>query len=460
MPRRSPPLRAEAAGPTVPYTSCMAADSAAAPHPQLRFASGLALAPLGADDVAAVAAGVRADLGTDADFAFVFMTPQPAEDAGAMLDAVRGALGTRTLAGCTAAGVIAGTKEIEYADAVTVWAAAAVGDPLELEVAQVEFLDVGDGAFVGMPALRRSADDRPPAAVIVLVDPTTFPADAFIDRLDAQIAEDFGPGAVPVLGGLASGAASPGENKLFVDDQVAEAGAVVAVLRGPVRMQTLVSQGARPVGSPWIVTKADENVLQELAGVPALERLVGTIEALPTDERTLIAENGVLVGQVIDESKVDFGPGDFLVRNLIGVDRSADAVAVGAFVPVGATVQLHVRDAETAEADLAALLATGDAGAAGALLFTCNGRGRNLFGGPDHDATAVAGAFDGIATSGFFCAGEIGPVAGRTFLHGFTASIGLLLPADDERPVAAQTVATEPVATEPIATEPITAEED
>ena len=446
----------------------MAADSAAAPHPQLRFASGLALAPLGADDVAAVAAGVRADLGTDADFAFVFMTPQPAEDAAAMLDAVRGALGTRTLAGCTAAGVIAGTKEIEYADAVTVWAAAAVSttdpttDPttgrLDLEVAQVEFLDVGDGAFVGMPALRRSADDRPPAAVIVLVDPTTFPADAFIDRLDAQIAEDFGPGVVPVLGGLASGAASPGENKLFVDDQVAEAGAVVAVLRGPVRMQTLVSQGARPVGSPWIVTKADENVLLELAGVPALERLVGTIEALPTDERTLIAENGVLVGQVIDESKVDFGPGDFLVRNLIGVDRSADAVAVGAFVPVGATVQLHVRDAQTAEADLAALLATGDAGAAGALLFTCNGRGRNLFGGPDHDATAVAGAFDGIATSGFFCAGEIGPVAGRTFLHGFTASIGLLLPADDDRPVAAEPNAAEPNAAESNAAEPNAAE--
>lgn len=427
----------------------MAADDTAARHPRLRFASGLALAPLGADDVAAVAAGVRADLGADADIAFVFMTPQPSDDAGAMLEAVRSALGAPTIAGCTAGGVIAGTREIEYADAVTVWAAAAVTDAptgaptgagrgaarpqrLELEVAQVEYLDVGDGAFVGMPALRRPDDDRPPAAVIVLADPTTFPADAFIDRLDAQIAEDFGAGVVPVLGGLASGAASPGETRLFVDDQIAEAGAVVAVLRGPVRMQTLVSQGCRPVGSPWIVTNADENVLLELAGMPALQRVVSTIEALPPDERTLIAENGVLIGQVIDESKIDFGPGDFLVRNLIGVDRSADAVAVGALVPVGATVQLHVRDAATADADLAALLATGSADAAGALLFTCNGRGRGLFGRPDHDATAVARAFDGVATTGFFCAGEIGPVAGRTFLHGFTASIGLLLPAHDD----------------------------
>jgi small ligand-binding sensory domain FIST len=168
------------------------------------------------------------------------------------------------------------------------------------------------------------------------------------------------------------------------------------------------------------VTKSDGRVIYELAGRPALERLVELLENLEPGEREL-AQNGIHLGRVIDEHKVEFDRGDFLIRNVLGGDREIGAIAVGDDVEVGATVQFQVRDAESADQDLRELL-TGRR-AKGALVFTCNGRGVHLFGTPDHDAQLINAHVDGGATAGMFCAGEVGPIGDRSFLHGFTASM-------------------------------------
>jgi small ligand-binding sensory domain FIST len=169
-----------------------------------------------------------------------------------------------------------------------------------------------------------------------------------------------------------------------------------------------------------IVTKAERHVIYELAGQPALSRLLGLIESLGHDDRALV-QGGLQLGCVIDESKVTFERGDFLIRNVLGADRDVGAIAVGDEVPVGATVQFQVRDADSADEDLRSLLAGRHA--SGALVFTCNGRGTHLFGRPDHDAELVCDHVDSGAVAGMFCAGELGPVGGRSFLHGFTASV-------------------------------------
>jgi small ligand-binding sensory domain FIST len=198
-------------------------------------------------------------------------------------------------------------------------------------------------------------------------------------------------------------------------------GAVGVFVDGP-EIRSVVSQGCRPIGRPLVVTRANRNFVEELAGAPALERLQ-ELAAAATDEEQALLRTGLHVGVVVDEHRHDFGRGDFLVRNVLGADQASGALAVGEQVEVGQTVQFHVRDAAAADEDLRALL-TGQA-AAGALVFTCNGRGERLFGTPDHDAGVVASILGPIPAAGAFCAGEIGPVGGRNFLHGFTASVAL-----------------------------------
>jgi small ligand-binding sensory domain FIST len=198
---------------------------------------------------------------------------------------------------------------------------------------------------------------------------------------------------------------------------------VGAFLPRALPVRTVVSQGCRPVGAPLVVTHSERNVVYELAGRPALERLQELVDAADADERRLMAA-GLHIGRVIDEHKADFERGDFLVRNVLGADRASGAIAVGDVLEIGATVQFHVRDAITADEDLRALLDGHQAEAA--LVFTCNGRGIRLFGAPDHDAEAVSEVAGDGAVAGFFCAGELGPIGGRNFVHGFTASVALL----------------------------------
>jgi small ligand-binding sensory domain FIST len=204
-------------------------------------------------------------------------------------------------------------------------------------------------------------------------------------------------------------------------------------MHGPVRLRSVVSQGCRPIGRPLLITKAQRNMLQELSGKPALARFSELYPTLTPQEQELV-RGGLHVGRVINEYQDRFGRGDFLVRNVVGADRDSGTLVLGDFVRVGQTVQFHVRDAESADEDLRELLSAAHhsetARPAGALLFTCNGRGTRLFDAPHHDAACIAKVWPELPVAGFFAQGEIGPIGGRNFLHGFTASMLLVEPAE------------------------------
>jgi small ligand-binding sensory domain FIST len=195
------------------------------------------------------------------------------------------------------------------------------------------------------------------------------------------------------------------------------------VIGGPVTAMTLVSQGARPIGPDMVVTKADENVLYELAGAPALDKLEQIVAELAEDDQEL-ASQGLLIGVAMNEYADEHEQGDFLVRGVVGADTYTGAIAIGDVVEVGRTVRFQVRDAGAAGDDLAGLLSRFDVGPLeGALLFSCNGRGRAMFPNSDHDVRVVRNTLGAGGVGGFFAAGEIGPVGGRNHVHGFTASI-------------------------------------
>jgi small ligand-binding sensory domain FIST len=229
------------------------------------------------------------------------------------------------------------------------------------------------------------------------------------------------------MGGIASAGGGPGLAVLMHDGRVEREGAVGVVLRG-VDVRPCVSQGARPIGPEMVITAGEGNVIEELASRPALERIKEAIGELDQLERALAAQ-GLLLGIVIDPNQPEYERGDFLIRGLLDVDDDDGSVTVSEQVRVGQTVRLQVRDGDSADEDLREVLARQLRDLrhppAGALLFTCNGRGAGMFGVDDHDASALDYAFAGAPAAGFFCAGEIGPVGDRNFLHSFTATMAV-----------------------------------
>jgi small ligand-binding sensory domain FIST len=227
---------------------------------------------------------------------------------------------------------------------------------------------------------------------------------------------------------MASAARQPGQNVLFRNDEVLEEGMVGVAIGGPVTVETIVSQGCRPIGNPMIVTRSHENVIEQLGGKPALQVLQESVNSISPADRDLL-EHGLLIGRAISEYREKFTRGDFLVRNVVGVEQDSGAIAMADYIKTGQTVQFHVRDAASADEDLSLLLQNRKmASPTGALLFSCNGRGTRLFDHPGHDIRAVREKTSEIPAAGFFAAGELGPVGHRNFIHGHTASIALFGP--------------------------------
>jgi small ligand-binding sensory domain FIST len=362
----------------------------------------------------------RAALEPPCDLALVFASGHHLGMAKWLLSEVHERLDPRALIGCGAGGTVAGGNELEETPGVVVWAASMPGAELETMHMTAE-RDADGFRLLGLPeSLAAEGEVAADESVIALCDPFSFPAEELLAALERARPR------MPILGGLAS-ASFAGGAVLLRDGDVHTDGAVAIRLRG-VQVLPCVSQGAGPVGPEMTVTRAEANLIAELAGKPAMERLGEVIASLPEREREL-ASSGVLIGLVIDENRPEYARGDFLVRPIIGADRESGAIAIGERVRVGQTVRLQVRDAASADEDLREALraqaqALGSDGAAGALLFTCNGRGSHMFDLPDHDASALEDSL-GVPTAGFFCAGEIGPVGGRNFLHGFTATMAV-----------------------------------
>ena len=260
-------------------------------------------------------------------------------------------------------------------------------------------------------------------AVFFFADPFSTPITRLLPALVNCRGEDK---PLPIIGGMASGASQARYNRLFLDDQALRSGGVGLTISGPLELDCIVSQGCRPIGEHFRVTKVDGNVVLELGGKPALDVLQNLAKRADAKERDFL-QGGLLLGGVIDENRSHFGRGDFLVRSILGIDRKRKGIAAGEFYRLGKTVQFHVRDPQTAVEDLQLLLDSQQlvkqpfAG----LLVTCNGRGRSLFHEDDYDLNIIRERIGEVPIAGFFAAGEIGPIGGRSFLHGHTACLTL-----------------------------------
>ncbi|MCW2500132.1 MAG: hypothetical protein JWN87_1808 [Frankiales bacterium] len=355
----------------------------------------------------AVAAALAPLHGRTPDLAMVFVSGPHAAGAGERALALTGA--TATL-GCTADGVIGGGLGVEGRSAVSVWVG--VLPDARLRTFHLEVMPTdGGAAVIGLPERAPSGDE----AAVLLADPYSFPVDGFVSRAATALA------GLPFVGGVAHGPAGPGSTRLWVDGRTVDRGAVGVLIEGA-SVRTVVSQGCRAVGPAMTVTAASGNVVQGLAGLPALEKVRQVLADLVPPDQAL-ASSGLHLGIAADEYAEEQ---DYLVRGIVGAE--GDGLVVGDLVQVGQTVRLQVRDADAADHGLRSALARcpGQPGS-GALLFSCNGRGGHLFGpsygGASHDVEVVRSTLAADAVAGFFAGGEIGPVAGRTHLHSFTASV-------------------------------------
>lgn len=348
--------------------------------------------------------------GEPADLAVLFASMHHAGSLGRAGSELSGrGLGVHVL-GCTGETIVGEGREVEGEPALAALAIRLPG----VDLRPIRIDDSDDGVEV----LRGLGAD----SMLLLGDPFTFGADPWLKRVNAEV-----PG-LRVLGGMASGSHAPRENRLLLDGTVYEEGAVAIALGGQVAVRTLVSQGCRPIGRPLIVTRTERNLIRELGRRPSVEVLREIFEGLPPDDQERVQE-GLHIGRVINEYQEEFRRGDFLIRNVMGAD-DAGGIAITDVVRVGQTVQFHVRDAGTADEDLRGLIDNErldhpGSRVAGALLFSCNGRGTRLFPEPDHDVGVLRERFGPIPVAGFFAMGELGPIGGQNFLHGYTASVVL-----------------------------------
>lgn len=373
----------------------------------MQWSSSASRAPRLAAAIDEVAATVRAELrGATPDLAVVFVSPHHQDDWERVPVLVRAALGARTLIGCSAGGVIGGGRELEEEPGVSLTAAVLPG--------------------VRITAFHRDAPVPPPVDpgphhFVLLPDPFSFDADSFLRALDAAH-----PGST-VVGGVASGGREPGGNALWLDDVTLHEGVVGLALDGDVTVDTIVAQGCRPIGEPMFVTRSERNVVHDLDGRRAAV-ILQDLYARSTGPDQRLFRQSLFLGIVMREAREQYRQGDFLIRNVLGIEPKSGSLVVGALVHDGMVVQFHLRDARTSADDLDEMLRRHEGTPHGALLFSCLGRGKHLYGVADHDTDAFRARFGSVALGGFFCNGEIGPVQGTTFLHGYTSAFGLFRP--------------------------------
>ena len=395
--------------------------SAGLPGDGMRWAAAASrLADSGAA-AAEVAGSIASALGEDpVDLVLAFFSASHVGGAEPLAHVLRERLRPGCLAGASGHGVVTSDHEIEGEPALSVIAARLPGVAVEPFVLVSEGWDeaLDDAtAFARLAPRVRGAE-----LVLVLGDPFSLELTSLFAAF-----ERHAPG-VRLVGGLASASPRPGSNALLLNDWVSAGGGVAVALSGNLRADVVVSQGCRAIGPPLEVTRGEGNVIAELDGMPATERAEQVLEGLSEAERECL-RFGIYVGLPVNRDAA--GRGDYLIRALLGGDRERGLLAVGDRVVQGGQVRLHVRDAGTAREDLELLLSPQafDTPARAALLFACNGRGRGLYDAPDGDIGPLQAALGRpTPVAGMFCAGEVGPVGVRSFLHGHTASIAIIRP--------------------------------
>jgi small ligand-binding sensory domain FIST len=371
--------------------------------------------------VAETSDAVEAALGGTADLVVAFVSEHHAKGYPDLPALVEERFPNAILLGCSAGGVIGGGREVERRPGLSLTGASLPDveiHPFALETEDIPPLEEDPRLWAELVKVSPTEDPH----FILLPDPHSFDADAFLRGLDRHF---------PVsrkVGGLASAGRETPVNALFLGREAHFSGLVGVALAGNVTVDTIVAQGCRPIGAPVFITRAERNVILELDGRNPSEVIQELYKSLPPDDQELF-RHSLFLGIVMQEAQKEYRQGDFLIRNLIGLDPQKGFLAVGALLKENTVVQFHLRDARTSEEDLDHLLRRyreeGPGRPGGSLLFSCLGRGLNLYGAPDHDTNLFKKHLGAVPLGGFFCNGEIGPVHGRTFLHGYTSSFGI-----------------------------------
>lgn len=371
--------------------------------------------------VESLAEELTSQLGGKPDLLFAFISPDYKKYFEGITAALKARLGPAALLGCSAGGIIGGGQEVEQQSAISLTGAILPGVSVKtFHITNDSLPDLDDAPDSWEKLMQVESSEQP--AFVLLCDPFSFKIDSFVQGLDYAF-----PRLVKI-GGLASGGHKAGENRLICDDKVYRSGLVGVALSGNIQVDSVVAQGCRAIGKPSRVTKCDRNLLYELDGKPAVNVLREAIERLSDGEQKL-ARDAIFLGVAMNEFQEKFVDGDFLVRNIFGIEPMSGALLVGEVLRSERTVQFHLRDAATSRDDLRAMLKryieNSGSMASGALLFSCLGRGQHLYGRSCHDSDCFRDFFGDIAIGGFFCNGEIGPVGDSTFLHGYTSSFGI-----------------------------------
>ena len=385
--------------------------------------SDAAALPQALDEV--VSAAEQSLKGQKPDLCLVFISSRFLSGYDTVMPFLQARLGPRVILGCSGGGVVGNSREVENRPGLALTVAVLPDvtlTPFRVADGSLPSLDVSPRQWhhmIGVPPAEQPH-------FIVLADPFSIRVENLLMGMDYAY-----PKAAKV-GGLASGAAQPGENALYLNTVCYRSGAVGVALSGNVALDTLVAQGCRPIGKPMRVTKCDRNILMELEGRPPLTVLRDLFMALDARDQNLL-QHALFLGLVMDPLKSHFTHGDFLVRNIVGLDTEKGIVAVGALLRQGQVVQFHLRDAQTSADDLQQTLEayasrSGRGPIAGALLFSCLGRGEFLYGHSGHDTRHFQQKLGQIPVGGFFCSGEIGPVGGTTYLHGYTSCFAVFRP--------------------------------
>jgi len=393
----------------------------------MKWASAIATTPNLAEGLKAVADKVRGELGGHApDLALLFVTGHFSRHFAQLPAMLHEHLPCKTLIGCSAGGVIGGGMEAENTAAISLTAAVLPGvriTPIHTDTQDLPDQDDSPERWRAWMGFSGSDD----AHFIILADPYSVALDPFLTGLDYAF-----PGSAKV-GGLASSGASAGENALFLGGQYFRRGLVAVALSGNIEVDTIVAQGCRPIGKPLTITKCNQNLLAELDHRSPLKYLSELIDGMSEPDRQLM-RTSLFIGLEMDPFNAAPKRGDFLVRNLVGIDYKTGVLAIGAPLHEGQVVQFHLRDRATSAEDLEHLLGAYAAGptraaVGGALLFSCVGRGQYLYGTPSHDSRKFLGTVAQVPLGGCFCNGEIGPVGMSTYIHGYTSSFGIFRPS-------------------------------
>lgn len=398
----------------------------------MRFTSGISDAVTAREAAELASRQVLEQLdGAPCDLVYLFASPIYRTSWQELLEFVNERLKPRVLIGCSGSGIIGGGQELEWVPAISIVAAHLPDVHLFPFVITPEELELSGAGGFWVDKIGASPDAHP--FFVLVADPYTCQPTKLIEEINATYRTR------PIIGGLVSGGQGPGEQFIFMNNDVYTEGAVGVAMTGNIAMDTVISQGCRPIGQSYIVTRSEDNVVWELGGRQALAVLHEVLAGLSPEDRELAQQGSIFVGLAITEMRQRFASGDFLIRNIVGIDPDGGGIAIAEGVDVGQTLQFQLRDPSASRRELRRLLQQihqppHHVPPAGCLLFNCTGRGKSLYGVAHQDVKTIQMVSGKVPIGGFFCNGEIGPVGGTNFLHGYTASLALFRPLHLSQP--------------------------